>query len=288
MSDAPRDIFDRRRRAARRDGRRTADDYIGALMAEQLLERLDDVTRSFHSVAVIGARNAALLAALDERGCRPTIVEPAPGLATSAGALNADEDQLPLEPESMDLILWPGGLDSVNDIPGALLRARLALRPDGLLLGCFVGDGSLRALRAALSVAERERPAARMHPQIALSSLGDLLQRVGLALTLVDVERHGIAYSALSRLVADLRAAALTNVLAGRVPALSRNNWRRAEAAFAAAGEGGRTIETLRIVHFSGWAPHDSQPRPARRGSATASLAHALGSAGDPARQGGG
>lgn len=270
-----RDLFDRRRRAIRRDRRVGAKgDYLGAVMAEQLLERLDDVSRSFADALVIGGRNEGMVQSLIERGLSVTIVEPAPGLSAKSGAIVSDEDRLPVEPESFDLILWPGGLEGVNDVPGALLRARMALRPDGLLLGCFVGDGSLPQLRAAFALAEQSRPAARLHPQIGAAAMGDLLQKIGLALPVVDVERLSLAYADLASMVADLRSAALTSVLAGQMPRLSRENWRAAQTAFTNGDV--RTLETIRIVHFSGWAPHPDQPKPAKRGSATASLADAL------------
>lgn len=272
---ATRDLFDRRRRAIRRDRPIGGQgDYFGAVMAEQLIERLDDVSRSFSDALVIGGRNEGMVRALNERGLRVTMVEPAPGLAATSGATAGDEDRVPVEPESFDLILWPGGLESVNDVPGALLRARMALRPDGLLLGCFVGDGSLPQLRAAFALAEQNRPAARLHPQIGAAAMGDLVQKVGLALPVIDVERLSLAYADLASLVVDLRSAALTSVLAGPVPRLSRKDWLAAQAAFAAGDD--RTVENIRIVHFSGWAPHPDQPKPAKRGSATASLADAL------------
>jgi hypothetical protein len=268
--DAP-DIFDRHRRALRR-ARPFAEDFIGATMAEQLLERLDIVTRPFADVLLIGGRDPALRAALEGRGARLTVIEQSALLATRTGAQPGEEDALPVEPHSQDLILWPGGLDSVNDVAGALLRCRFALRPDGLLLGCFVGDGSLPRLRAALSGAEADRPAARFHPQIDLRGIGDLIGRVGLTLAVIDVELLSIAYRSVERLVADLRAAALTSLLAGPVPPLRRAVWRDAQARFAAD----ERPERIAIVHFSGWAPHPEQPQPARRGSATASLATAL------------
>jgi NADH dehydrogenase [ubiquinone] 1 alpha subcomplex assembly factor 5 len=281
MNDAlspPRDLFDRRRRAMRRDRcHGDSADYLGTVMAEQLVERLDDVCRPFGEALVIGGRNSAVIAALRQRGLAVTIVEPAPGVARSTAAKLEDEDRVSVDPESFDLVLWPGGLESVNDVPGALLRARMALRPDGLLLGCFVGDGSLPQLRAAFAAADHDRPAARLHPQISLAATGDLLQKIGLALPVVDVERLDLAYRNLAALVADLRAAALTNMLAGPLPRLSRAAWQAAQSAFAhAARDDSRTRETIRIVHFSGWAPHPDQPKAAKRGSATASLADAL------------
>ncbi len=275
MPDSRSDIFDRRHRAARRSQRR-GDSYLGKIIAEQLIERLDDVQRDFASALLIGGRDTALGEALRERGMAVTVLEQAGAI----GAVTAEEDRLPVEPESVDLILWPGGMESVNDVPGALLRCRHALRPDGLLLGCLFGDGSFPMLRRALAAADAPRAMARMHPQIDLASLGGLLSSVGLALPVVDVERMQLAYRRIDRLVADLRGAALTNMLAGETHRLTRRQWALAGAAFAdAADEDGRTVESARLMHFSGWAPHASQPQPARRGSATASLSAALASA---------
>lgn len=253
--------------------------YLGEQMAAQLLERIDDVQRDFRDILLIGARDPALAGELLRRGMRVTVVEPGGGDALPDGIdlKTGEEDRLPVEPGSCDLILWPGGLESVNDVPGALLRCRHALRPDGLLLGCLFGDGSFPALRRALAIADAPLAVGRMHPQIDLASLGGLLSAVGLALPVVDVERMALAYRSLDALVDDLRDAALTNMLAGASHSLTRGRWQRARDAFAEmAGDNGRTVETLRLMHFSGWAPHPGQPLPARRGSATASLADAL------------
>ena len=270
QADRP-DIFDRHRRAVRRGQRRGAD-YLSGVIAEQLLERLDDVQRPFVDALIIGGRDAVLADALTARNIRVTTFEQA-----GSGDIVGDEDLLPVTPASYDLILWPGGLESVNDVPGALLRCRHALRPDGLLLGCLFGDGSLPNLRRALAEAAAPQAVARMHPQIDLASLGGLLSGVGLALPVVDVERMHLAYRSIDALVADLRGAVLTNVMAGAPHRMTRRQWSTARAAFMAGSDNeGRTIESLRLMHFSGWAPHASQPQPARRGSATASLADAL------------
>lgn len=240
-----------------------------------ILERLDDVTRPFDDILLIGAQDRVLAADLAQRGAL-AIVEPSHPLACRFGALAGEEDALPVEPDSTNLIIWPGGLDSVNDVPGALLRCRFALKPDGLLLGCFVGDGSFPALRHCFTDATATRVVQRMHPQIEVRAIGDLLARAGLALPVVDVERLTIRYGALDRLVADLRAATLTNMLAD-TPPLTRDQRAAAFARFDSLRDAdGRVSERINIIHFSGWAPDASQPRPAARGSARASLADAL------------
>ena len=253
------------------------DGFIDTQMVDMLLERLSDVTRQFSDILVIGGRVPQLATQLRAHGARITIVEANADLAGEHGAVHGDEDQLPVEPQSYDLIIWPGCLESVNDVPGALLRCRFALKPDGLLIGCFVGDGSLPALRNALRVAENERPVARMSPQIEVRAIGDLLTRAGFALAVADTERLPLAYPSLDALITDLRAAALTNMLSGERPLLTRAAWSRACATFASEqNAAGRVVEMLRIVHFSGWAPHPDQPKAAKRGSATASLTAAL------------
>lgn len=234
------------------------------------------VTREFPRTLLIGAHDAALAHQLRAIGTELTIVEAGPRLAAATGALVGEADAIDLPFACFDLIIWPGGLDSVNDVPGALVRMRALLAPDGLLLGTLVGDGSLPRLRRAL-MTEGVRSIARMHPQIDLAAVGNLLQRTGFTMPVVDVEALNVTFSNWLALVRDLRAAGLSNRLAPAPPPLTREETARIAAAFEEqAGSDGRITEAFRLIHFSGWAPHPDQPKPARRGSATASLAEAL------------
>jgi SAM-dependent methyltransferase len=267
------DIFDRVARRARRDraARGFADhDFLRAAMLDGIQERLGTVTRAFGDVLDLGSFNDAFMPPPDAR-----IVRCDAGFAF-AGDVQADEDRLPFADASFDLVVSAGVLDSVNDLPGALTLIRRALRPDGLFLAAFTGVGSLSALRAAFRDAERDRPAARIHPQIDVRSAGDLLMRAGFALPVADVESLTVRYGNLGRLLGDLRGMAATNLLVGRTP-LRRDTLARAASAFAAqADDDGRIAERFEIIFLTGWAPAPSQPQPARRGSATASLAEAL------------
>jgi SAM-dependent methyltransferase len=268
-------IFDRPARRLRRD--RAADGYpehafLRDVMVEGLLERLDAVKRAFTDVLDIGVPDRSLVVP----GARIARVDPGFRFAQAAGGVQGEEDRLPFADGSFDAVLSAGVLDQVNDLPGALTLIRRVLRPDGLFLGAFLGGGSLPALRAALRVAEGERPAARLHPQIDVRSAGDLLMRAGFALPVADIETFDVRYASFGRLLDDLRGMAASNILIGR-SAMTRGTLARTAAAFAAAaGPDGRTTERFSIVFLTGWAPDASQPRPARRGSATSSLAAAL------------
>jgi len=278
MSQPP-SLFSAARHRAQRDrlARLPPDaNFLAPILAETLLDRLDMVTRDFDRILLIGAHDAALADALRARGRALDLFEAGPRLAAATGAMVGEVDAIDLPLGQYDLIVWPGGLDAVNDVPGALVRLRALLAPDGLLLGAFVGDGSLPRLRRA-TMAEGVRTIARMHPQIDLAAMGNLLQRTGFALPVVDVEALTVRYAALPGLVRDLRAAGLTSRLTPTPLPLTRAEAARIAAAFAeGADPDGRIAEQFRIIHFSGWAPHPDQPRPARRGSGTASLIDAL------------
>lgn len=279
MSQPPNQLFSSARTRAQRDRMvrlpATAN-FLAPIIAETLLDRLTMVTREFSRTLLIGAHDAALIGHLRATGTELTITETGPRHAAAQDAIAVEADAIDLPFASFDLILWPGGLDSVNDVPGALLRLRALLAPDGLLLGAFVGDGSLPRLRRAV-MADGVRSIARMHPQIDLAAMGNLLQRVGFALPVVDVEALTVRYGDAFALVRDLRAGGLSSRLSPAPPPLTREEAARIAAAFAAESDpDGRIGEQYRLVHFSGWAPHPDQPQPARRGSGTASLSEAL------------
>ena len=246
-----------RRGRAARSGRDAS--YLHRRAADELLERLDLVARAFATALDLSV-HPALAEGLRERGL--AVVE-------------AAEEDLPAIGGPFDLVTSLGLLDTVNDLPGALALIRRALKPDGLFLAAFAGAGSLARLRRAMRAGEEAQgtgAAARIHPQIEVRAAGDLLVRAGFALPVVDREIVDVRYPSLAELVADLRAMGATNSLAQR----SRRPFTRTGLAAAAADFGTATPERFEIVYLSGWAPAPGQPAPARRGSATASLADAL------------
>jgi SAM-dependent methyltransferase len=273
-------IFDEKLRIRRRD-RAVATfpdhDFLYAAMAEDMLDRLGDVTRSFSRALVIGCPDDRLAQALAKLGCSVSCADPGPAWAQRSGGDLIREDALPYAAASFDLILCCGTLDAINDLPGALIALNRALEPDGLLLMSFVGAGSLPRLRAALLAADGDRPAQRIHPQVDVRAFGDLLARAGFAMPVVDQQRLDVRYGSLFRLLADLRGMGAAQCLASPPPPLTRAGLARAAEQFAlAADEDARVTEQFMILHGSGWHPSVSQPRPARRGSATVSLADAL------------
>ncbi len=249
-------------------------DFITEAMAEALLDRLSIVQRDFDDILLVG-RSLTMEKALAERG-RLTIC--APNAADlPADAVQAAPDALPFAAASFDLVVNIGLLDSCNDVPGALILSRRALRPDGLFLASLIGAGSLQALRESLLRAEGDRAAPHFHPLIDVRTGGDLLMRAGFTLPVADSEKLQLEYASAAKLIADLRDYGGTNILADGPSRLRRETYDRLIEGWARTiATQGHFPEALNLLFLLGWAPHPDQPKPARRGSGTASLGDAL------------
>jgi SAM-dependent methyltransferase len=247
MADPPRIFAPTRGRAARvriasRQARPGAARFVLDDMVEDVLERLAFVRHEPGKALVIGDWTGTLAAELDRQGAE----------VTSADPLTLDEEQ-PFPTSGFDLIASLGTLDTINDLPGALIHIREALAPGGRAIASFVGAGSLANLRHAMLAADAERPAARLHPMVDIRAAAALLQRAGWAEPVADSRTISASYRSLDRLVADLRDQGLGNVLASVAPPLGKAALQRARAAFLeGAGPDGRVIESFEIVTLSG------------------------------------
>jgi SAM-dependent methyltransferase len=290
-----REIFDLRavRRHRARAALRNGDDFLFAEAEERLVERLDEVNRRFPVVLNLGARSGRLAGALRGRGGIAHVFAMDPSsefLARQSGLRLAGElEALPFAPASFDLVIGALALHWINDLPGALLQLRHALRPDGLLLVSLLGGETLGELRRAFMEAELEAEGGvspRVSPFAEIRDLGGLLQRAGFALPVADSDRITATYADPLALMRELRLMGESNAVRERRQSFSRRaTLARAAARYQALfGQAdGRVPATFEIVTLTAWAPHDSQPKPLRPGSAAARLAEALGTTEQPA-----
>jgi SAM-dependent methyltransferase len=226
--------------------------------AERLLDRLDDTNRRFVDALDVGGRGV-VAPLLRERGMRVVSCDLSPRMAALNGGpcVAADEEFLPFGPRSFDLIVASLSLHWVNDLPGALLQLRQALRPEGLLLASLPALGTLAEWRAALMEAETELAGGvspRVSPFPELRDCAHLLQRAGFTLPVADVEDIRLLYADPFALLTDLRAAGEANAVRHR----SRSVPVRALFPAALARlpvEGDRVAVTLRMAVMTGWAP---------------------------------
>lgn len=227
-----------RRRAIAMQAQPGAARYLAEDMAEDLLERLAFLRHEPKRVLLIGTAPESLVTALAAGGAGVTRVDPATGFV----------EEQPFPDTGFDLIASLGTLDTVNDLPGALIHIRNALAPGGTAIASFVGAGSLPALRAAMLAADGDRPAPRLHPAVDVRAGGQLLQRAGWANPVVDSRPLDVRFSSLASLLADLRSQALTNVLMQSGPPLKRGQYMIVKQQF-----GSGTTERFEILTLSGW-----------------------------------
>ncbi|MGH6791025.1 MAG: methyltransferase domain-containing protein [Pseudolabrys sp.] len=281
-------LFDRmllrsRRRRARTLGPAT---FLLDRVADDLAERLSAVLRTFAVAVDLGTPGDAVRRAIAAGGKVTTVIAAEPhaeNLSPDFPRVVADEEALPFADGSLDLVVSALALQFVNDLPGTLVQIRRALKPDGLLLAVLSGGDTLTELREAFALAESERESGlspRVAPFADLREAGALLQRAGFALPVIDSERIVVRYDSAFALMHDLRRMGATNVLSERrrTP-LKRATLTRMAGIYAEkfADADGRVRATFEIIWLSGWAPHESQQKPLKPGSATRRLADALG-----------
>jgi len=286
------EIFDRAlvrarlERALRASPERTGADFLLQRAVEELADRLALVKREFAvaaDLATPGPHASHVLAADSRIGF---VLRLAPTVsAAGRGAfccVVADEERSPLAAGGCDLVVSILALQGVNDLPGALIQIRGALKPDGLFLGCLMGGDSLNELRQSLTAAESEilsGAAPRVAPFADVRAVGALLQRAGFALPVVDRDRAVTRYDDMFALMRDLRAMGATNALAARSRApLRRDVLLRAAECYGErfSDRDGRLRATFDLIWLAGWAPHESQQKPLKPGSAKMRLEDAL------------
>ncbi len=250
-----------------------AETFLADRVADDMAERLDVVTRKFFGVADIGSPGAAL---------RKPSRDKFDGTRSYVDLPKSDDEPLPLEPASLDLAVSSLALQFVNDLPGMLAQIQRALKPDGLFLAAMMGGDALTELRQSFAAAEAEIEGGvspRVFPFIDLRDAGALLQRANFALPVTDVDRITVRYDNAFALMRDLRRMAATNIMVER----SRKFLRRTTLLRMAeiysekfSDPDGRIRATFDVVWLLGWAPHESQQKPLKPGSAKASLADAV------------
>ena len=265
---SPMTVFDRRLVRSRRDRAASgfADyEFLFDESAASLVERLQCVRRSFCHALDLGCHTgtAGRLAASVKGIERLVSCDLSRPLVVQAGdlAVVADEEALPFADESFDLILSNLSLHWVNDLPGALIQIKRALRPDGFFIASMLGGDTLKELRHCLFEAELEisgGAAPRLSPLTTLSDAGQLLRRAGFALPVADVETITVTYADMVRLMKDLRGMGETSALLSRPRRpLGRAVLLEAARRYAElyAEPDGRLPATFQILHLAGRAP---------------------------------
>lgn len=286
-------LFDRallRQRRNRASSEFSSYDFLHRRVADDLLDRVESISRDFETCLVLGGGGAvgrALTQRPEAAAKIGTLVEadlsPAMARLSAHGAVCLDEERLPVASESVDLILSCLSLHWANDLVGALIQINHALKPDGFFAGAIFGGATLTELRQAFDRVEADAPDAprrRISPFADTIDMAGLLSRAGFSMPVGDVDRARVRYADAIALMRDVRGMGEANALIERprTPATRGLIFEMAQRYAAQFGEpDGRLPASFDLIHFAGWAPHPDQPKPKRPGSATTRLADALG-----------
>ncbi|KAK6246659.1 hypothetical protein SCA6_009749 [Theobroma cacao] len=301
-------IFDRHLKRKQRDRAawllRPNDSLVDAV-AENLLDRLEDCKKTFPTALCLGGSLQAVRRLLRGRGeidklimmdtsydmvkrCESSLPDSYnENIETSY--VVGDEEFLPIKESSVELVISCLGLHWTNDLPGAMIQCKLALKPDGLFLAAILGGETLKELRIACTVAQMEREGGispRISPlaqacnllhifsQHEVRDAGNLLTRAGFALPGIDVDEYVVRYKSALDLIEHLREMGETNALLERSNILKRETAVATAAIYDAlfAAEDGTIPATFQVIYMTGWREHPSQQKAKRRGSATVSF----------------
>lgn len=278
-------IFDRaliaqRRKRANQNFK--SHDFLFEWAEEQMLDRLDDFTRAYETALRIGTRGSQFFS--HALSMHPRIGDVFTMDLTGALSpdLIADEEFLPFQDASLDMVISPLSLHTVNDLPGTLIQIRRALKPDGLFLAAMLGGETLYELRDCLTQAEMAVSGGmspRISPFADKQQMGGLMQRAGFALPVIDSDIITVTYSDFYKLLHDIRGMGESNVI------IARSKRFTPKALFEKAAEiyaqkyskEGKLVASFEVIFLTGWAPDASQQKPLKPGSAENSLAEFLG-----------
>ncbi|KQJ91898.1 putative methyltransferase At1g22800, mitochondrial [Brachypodium distachyon] len=288
-------IFDRDLKRRHRDRAAWAmreTDALADAVADNLLDRLEDCRKAFPSALCLGGSAGAVRRLIRGRGGIEKLtmmdmsaemvkkwreLDNAAGDGLETHFIVGDEEFLPIKESSQDLVMSCLGLHWTNDLPGAMIQCRLALKPDGLFLASILGGDTLKELRIACTIAQMEREGGispRMSPLAQVRDAGNLLSRAGFALPGVDVDRYTVKYNSALEIVEHLRAMGETNALFQRSPILKRDTALATAAIYQSMFglEDGTIPATFQVIYMTGWREHSSQQKAKQRGSATVSF----------------
>ncbi|CAH9131681.1 unnamed protein product [Cuscuta epithymum] len=289
-------IFDRQLKRKQRDRAAwlmSPNDSLLDTVSENLLDRLEDCRKAFPTALCLGGSMEAVNRLLRGRGgieklvmmdTSPDMIKRCrdaqhdyPNENVETSFVIGDEEFLPIKESSLDLVISSLGLHWTNDLPGAMIQCRLALKPDGLFLAAILGGETLKELRIACTIAQMEREGGispRMSPLAHVRDAGNLLTRAGFTLPGVDVDEYTVRYKSALELIEHLRAMGETNALLQRSNMLKRDTAIATAAIYESmfAADDGTIPATFQVIYMTGWREHPSQQKAKSRGSATISF----------------
>ncbi|KAI1330682.1 S-adenosyl-L-methionine-dependent methyltransferase [Xylariaceae sp. FL0255] len=282
-------------------------DYLKDEVAIRLCDRLLDIKRNYPQVLDFGANSCNIARALTASNPDPNpefpVSEP---IASRIGHLTAadssetmlyrdahmdfnnkinmarqvltDEETLPYEPNSFDLVLSSLSMHWINDLPGVLAQINNVLKPDCAFIGAMFGGDTLYELRTSIQLAEQERRGGispHVSPLADVRDVGGLLQKAGFKMLTVDVDDIIVDFPDSFALMQDIQAMGEGNAVLGReMGPIGKDVLLATDAIYHElhGNEDGTIPATFRMIYMIGWKESEDQAQPLARGSGQLNL----------------
>jgi len=187
-----------------------------------------------------------------------------------------NDEQFPMEPGSLDLVISNLWLHWINDLPNYLIQIRKSLKNDGLFLASMLGGDTLKELRDSFALAEMERSnglSPHISPFAGLSDIGSVLNWAGFNLLTIDTELIRMNYADPLVLMHELQCMGEGNAVIKR-RRMSKDLLLATISIYKSlySNADGSVPATFQVIYIIGWNPDFKQPIPKPRGSAQYSL----------------
>ncbi|XP_064172898.1 arginine-hydroxylase NDUFAF5, mitochondrial [Anguilla rostrata] len=255
-------------------------DYLRDEVGSRVADRVYDIARTFPLALDVGCGRNHIAAHLSKdiverlfvTDISENVLKRKKEVEMPTHCVMADEEFLPFKENTFDLVVSSMSLHWINDLPGAFRQIQHVLKPDGVFIGAMVGGETLYELRCSLQLAELEREggfAPHVSPYTAVTDLGNLMGRAGFTMLTVDVDEIQVHYPGMLEVMKDLQGMGESNCAWNRKSMLHRDTILAAAAIYQEmyGHEDGSVPATFEILYMIGWKPHESQAKPARRGS---------------------
>lgn len=288
-------VFDRKTKTIQKQRAAIAEDssiyeYIKDEVGYRLSDRLFDIKRQFNLVVDLGCGYGHVSKHISIDNVKELIMcdtcqeildkaqNPEPEVKVSK--MVVDEENIPFENDSVDLLISCLNLHWVNNLPLTFLQIKNCLKKDGVFLGAMFAGDTLYELRSALQLAGIERDggvAPRISPFVHLRDVGALMQNAGFSMLTLDTDEIIIRYPSMFELMWDLKGMGENNAVLQRPLRLNKNTMFSAATLYDKLyGNNNNDIKgipaTFQILYMIGWKPDPSQPKPLPRGSGQISI----------------
>ena len=235
-------------------------------VGDRLLERLDLVRMTPQRVVDLGCGTGKITEQLLKRYKKAQIIgldlalsmvemtRKQGGFLRKPAGVCADVAQLPLKPDSVDMMVSNLMLQWCNDLPAVFTGLAQALRPEGLLMFSTFGPDTLQELRGSWGQVDGYTHTSQF---VDMHDVGDALLQAGFRDPVVDMEVITLTYDEVKGLLRDLKSIGANNATVGRNRGLTGKDRMRSfyQAYEQFRLEDGKYPATYEVIYGHAWAP---------------------------------